>query len=112
MVEANEVLYLHFGGGSGTDKNLVIKRTDTSSVDWDVVRLSEGGVMQFFNGPDANLALRPGVVVLEPQDTTTGVKLYLYAYYDPAAPAGQRNQLRCNNADPAANNVGKVVVSF
>lgn len=148
VVKANEVLYLHFGGGSGTDKDLVIKRTDTSSVDWDVVRLSEGGVMQFFNGSDANLrgsiqatdanvdnvlelgiygptrgkvlvhrdntggALRPGVVVLEPQDTTTGVKLYLYAYYDPAAPAGQRNQLRCNNADPAANNVGKVVVSF
>lgn len=57
-------------------------------------------------------ALRPGVVHFGTQDNVNGRDLWVYAFYDGAAPAGQRDQLRCHTADPGATNVGKIIVSF
>lgn len=55
---------------------------------------------------------RSGVIRLGTQDAVNGLDLYLFAYYDSAAPVGQRNQLRCYNADPGGANVGAVIARF
>jgi hypothetical protein len=80
------------------------------SLDLGIVAITRG--MLIVRGDPTGGAQRPGVIKLETQDTVNGRNLWVYAWYDGAAPAGQRDQLRCHTADPGSTNVGKVIVSF